>query len=297
MTEPILKVEHLSRHFGNLKAVDDVSFEIMRGETFALVGESGSGKTTIGRTILRLTEANEGRVLFDGRDILSMKERELRRIRPQVQMIFQDPYSSLDPLCRIGKTLKEAVHEHHITSSSDEDGYVISIMEECGLSREMYDKFPDDFSGGERQRIAIARAMALKPRLIIADEPVSALDVSVEAQILSLMMELKKERRLSYLFISHDMNVIRLISDRIGVMYHGKLVEVAEKEELLENPMHPYTRLLLKLDARISDDIDIDDDHPGCPFYSRCPGRMDICRERMPEERNLDGHRVLCHLV
>ena len=231
MTEPILKIENLSKYFGKLKAVDDVTFEILPGETFALVGESGSGKTTIGRTILRLNKATSGKVYFEGKDLFSLKEKEFRALRPQIQMIFQDPYSSLDPLYKIGKTLKEAVQEHHIVAKREEDEYVKTIMEECGLSRDMYEKLPDDFSGGERQRIAIARAIALKPKLIIADEPVSALDVSVEAQILSLMLKLKKEKNLSYLFISHDMNVIRLISDRIGVMYHGKLVEVASRDE------------------------------------------------------------------
>ena len=296
MTEPILKTENLSRHFGSLKAVDDVTFEILPGETFSLVGESGSGKTTIGRTILRLNKATSGKVYFEGRDISNLKEKDFRALRPQIQMIFQDPYSSLDPLQRIGNTLREAVHEHHIVDKSEEVEYVKRTMEECGLSRDMYDKFPDDFSGGERQRIAIARAIALKPKLIIADEPVSALDVSVEAQILSLMLKLKKERNLSYLFISHDMNVIRLISDRIGVMYHGKLVEVAAKDEIMSNPLHPYTRLLLKIDSALQDEID-DSVHSGCPFYSRCPLRKDICREKMPEEKNLDGHRILCHLA
>ena len=295
MTDPILKVENLSKRFGKLIAVDNVSFEIMPGETFALVGESGSGKTTIGRTILRLTGATGGKVIFEGRNLLTLKERELRAIRPGIQMIFQDPYSSLDPLYSIGKTLREAVHEHRIVEKKDEEEYVKSVMEECGLRRDMYDKLPDDFSGGERQRIAIARVMALQPRLIIADEPVSALDVSVEAQILSLMLRLKEEKNLSYLFISHDMNVIRLLSDRIGVMYHGKLVEVAGKDELLSNPMHPYTRLLLKLDQRIEcNALPEDQETCGCPFYSRCPVRMDRCRMEMPEERNLDGHRIRC---
>ena len=319
-SDNILEVKNLKKHFpikagvfqhvvGHVKSVDGVSFNIKRGQTFGLVGESGCGKTTIGRTILRLTEPTEGEALLNGKDIFKMSKSELKKIRTEMQIIFQDPYSSLDPRMPVGEIIGEAVRAHNIVPKEQYREYILKIMEDCGLRPYYIDRYPHEFSGGQRQRICIARALALNPSLIIADEPVSALDVSIQAQIINLMKELQVKRGISYLFISHDLSVVKYFSDVIGVMYLGNLVEYATKDELFANPMHPYTQALLSAvpvpdpDYKSNRTI-LEGDLPspanppvGCKFNTRCPKCMGICKEKAPELRVLDnGHQIACHL-
>lgn len=319
-SENILEVRNLKKHFpikagvfqrvvGHVKSVDGVSFEIKRGQTFGLVGESGCGKTTIGRTILRLTEPTDGEAILNGKDIFKMSKSELRKIRPEAQIIFQDPYSSLDPRMPVGEIIGEAVRAHGIVPKEKYREYIMQIMEDCGLRPYYIDRYPHEFSGGQRQRICIARALALNPSLIIADEPVSALDVSIQAQIINLMKELQQKRGISYLFISHDLSVVKYISDVIGVMYLGNLVEYATKDELFNNPLHPYTQALLSAVPLPDPDIKmnrtiLEGDLPspanppvGCKFNTRCPKCMDICTKEQPALRILkNGHKIACHL-
>lgn len=318
--ENILEVRNLKKHFpikagvlqkvvGHVKSVDGVSFEIKKGQTFGLVGESGCGKTTVGRTILRLTDPTDGEAMLNGVDIFRMSKRELQKIRPEVQIIFQDPYSSLDPRMPVGEIIGEAVRTHNIVPKEQYRDYIMQIMKDCGLRPYHIDRYPHEFSGGQRQRICIARALALNPKLIIADEPVSALDVSIQAQIINLMKELQEKRGISYLFISHDLSVVKYISDVIGVMYLGNLVEMAPKDELFDNPMHPYTKALLSAVPVPDPDIEMDrtileGDLPspanppvGCKFNTRCPECMDICKNEQPELKLLkNGHKIACHL-
>lgn len=319
-SENILEVKNLKKHFpikagvfqkvvGHVKSVDGVSFDIKRGQTFGLVGESGCGKTTIGRTILRLTEPTEGEAILNGKDIFKMSSKELQKIRPEIQIIFQDPYSSLDPRMPVGEIIGEAVRQHNIVPKSEYREYILKIMEDCGLRPYHIDRYPHEFSGGQRQRICIARALALNPSLIIADEPVSALDVSIQAQIINLMKDLQVKRNISYLFISHDLSVIRYISDVIGVMYLGNLVEMASKDEIFDNPMHPYTKSLLSAiplpdpDAKMNRTI-LEGDLPspanppvGCKFNTRCPECMEICKKEQPKLRIIgNDHKIACHL-
>lgn len=318
--ENILEVKNLKKHFpikagvfqhvvGHVKSVDGISFEIKRGQTFGLVGESGCGKTTTGRTILRLTEPTEGEAILNGKDIFKMSKKELQKIRPEIQIIFQDPYSSLDPRMPVGEIIGEAVRAHNIVPKENYRDYVMQIMKDCGLRPYHIDRYPHEFSGGQRQRICIARALALNPSLIIADEPVSALDVSIQAQIINLMKELQAKRGISYLFISHDLSVVKYISDVIGVMYLGNLVEMASKDELFDNPLHPYTQALLSAvpvpdpDFKINRTI-LEGDLPspanppvGCKFNTRCPKCMDICKKEQPELKlKSNGHKIACHL-
>lgn len=318
--ENILEVKNLKKHFpikagvfqhvvGHVKSVDGISFEIKRGQTFGLVGESGCGKTTTGRTILRLTEPTEGEAILNGKDIFKMSKKELQKIRPEIQIIFQDPYSSLDPRMPVGEIIGEAVRAHNIVPKENYRDYVMQIMKDCGLRPYHIDRYPHEFSGGQRQRICIARALALNPSLIIADEPVSALDVSIQAQIINLMKELQAKRGISYLFISHDLSVVKYISDVIGVMYLGNLVEMASKDELFDNPLHPYTQALLSAvpvpdpDFKINRTI-LEGDIPspanppvGCKFNTRCPKCMDICKKEQPELKlKSNGHKIACHL-
>jgi len=318
--ENILEVNNLVKYFpiksgilqrtvGQVKAVDDVSFLIKRGETFGLVGESGCGKTTIGRTIIRLTEPTGGEAVIDGTNIFDMKRRALRLARPKVQMIFQDPYSSLDPRMPVGEIIGEAVREHKIVPKNQYREYIIKIMKDCGLRPYYIDRYPHEFSGGQRQRICIARALALNPDLIIADEPVSALDVSIQAQIINLMKDLQEKRGLTYLFISHDLSVVEHISNTVGVMYLGSLVEMAPTKEIFHNPMHPYTKALLSAvpipnpDVKMNRTI-LEGDIPspanppsGCKFHTRCPDCMEICKTQAPKFKDYEKeHRVACHL-
>ena len=318
--ENILEVSHLKKYYpikggmfgrvvGNVKAVDDVSFSIKRGTTMGLVGESGCGKTTVGKTILRLHEITDGSVVFDGTDITKLDSKQMRKFRPRMQLIFQDPYSSLSPRLPVGTIIGEAVKEHHIVPDSEYEDYVSRIMKNCGLQEYHKDRYPHEFSGGQRQRICIARALALNPEFIVCDEPVSALDVSIQAQIINLLGDLQKQYGLTYLFISHDLSVVEHISDTVGVMYLGSIIEYAPKKVIFNKPMHPYTQALfsaipmpdptLKMDRIILEGSIPSPANPpkGCKFHTRCRNCMEICKNKAPEMRDLgDGHLVACHL-
>lgn len=299
----------LQKVVGHVKAVDGVSFHINKGETFGLVGESGCGKSTIGKTIIRLTPPTAGQALYKGTDIFSLDKKSLRTLRPHVQMIFQDPYSSLNPKMPVGEIIGEAVREHGIVSEKEYREYVMNIMKICGLRPYHIDRYPHEFSGGQRQRICIARSIALNPDLVIADEPVSALDVSIQAQIINLMKDIQQRNGISYLFISHDLSVVEYISDVVGVMYLGSLVELAPKKELFKHPAHPYTQALLSAVPVPDPDVKMNrvllqGDIPspvnppsGCKFHTRCPYAKPICSEVTPEfKEHAPGHKCACHL-
>ena len=320
-SEYLLEVNNLKKYFpikggllshtvGQVKAVDGVSFRIKRGTTMGLVGESGCGKSTVGRTILRLQEKTGGEVRFNGVDIFSLNRQELRKMRTKLQIIFQDPYSSLSPRLPISEIIGEAVREHNLVPANEFDDYITKIMKECGLQEYHKDRYPHEFSGGQRQRICIARALALNPEFILCDEPVSALDVSIQAQIINLLRDLQKQFGLTYLFISHDLSVVEHISDTVGVMYLGNLVELAESYELCNHPIHPYTQTLLsavplpdpqknKTRHRILLEGDIPspiDPPSGCRFHTRCPYATDICKRDMPTLKEYGpGHFAACH--
>ena len=292
-----------------VKAVDDVSFTIKRGTTMGLVGESGCGKTTVGRTILRLHDVTGGTAMFKGRDLAKLSKKELRSLRPHMQMIFQDPYSSLSPRMPVGEIIGEAVRTHNIVPKSQYQSYIRKVMKDCGLQPQYFYRYPHEFSGGQRQRICIARAVALNPEFIICDEPVSALDVSIQAQIINLMKDLQTQFGYTYLFISHDLSVVEHISDTIGVMYLGNLVETGDKAKIFANPMHPYTKALLSAVPMPDPDMKMNriilkGDIPspanppsGCKFRTRCQYCMDICEKEVPQFREYEpGHRVACHL-
>ncbi|TQR35784.1 ATP-binding cassette domain-containing protein [Brevibacillus brevis] len=300
----------LGRTIGQVKAVDDVSFSIQKGETFGLVGESGSGKSTTGRTILRLLEMTEGEVRFQGIDVHALNRQELRALRPRMQYIFQDPYSSLNPRVRIGEALGEALLDHRLLPQAEVRERVLEVMNLCGLAPYHVDRYPHEFSGGQRQRIGIARAIMMNPDFIVADEPVSALDVSIQAQIINLFAELQEQRKLTYLFISHDLSVVEHLCTRIGVMYLGSLLELAPRDELFLEPLHPYTKALLSsvplpIPKYKRERIVLQGDMPspanppvGCKFHTRCPYVKDICRQEMPAFREVSTDRfVACHLV
>lgn len=315
----ILKVENLKKYFpikggffgktvSNVRAVDDVSLEIKRGETLGIVGESGCGKSTTGRTILQLLKPTSGNVYFNGQKINKMSKSQLRSIRPKMQLIFQDPYSSLNPRMTVGQIIGEALLDHGMVKKEEMRSRVLEVMDMCGLAEYQIDRFPHEFSGGQRQRIGIARALALNPEFIVADEPVSALDVSIQAQIINLLAKLQKEKGFTYMFISHDLSVVEHICDRVGVMYLGSMVELADKDELFENPLHPYTKALLSA-IPIPDptakrnriiligDIPSPANPPsGCKFHTRCPYATEICSKENPEYRELEkNHFVACH--
>ena len=316
----LLEVKNLVKYFpikggffgrtvGQVKAVDGVSFHIKRGTTMGLVGESGCGKSTIGRTILRLHDKTSGQVLFNGQDIFSLSSSELRKLRPKLQIIFQDPYSSLSPRLPVGEIIGEAVREHNIVPAAEFDDYITDIMKQCGLQEFHKDRYPHEFSGGQRQRICIARALALKPEFILCDEPVSALDVSIQAQIINLLRELQKNFGLTYLFISHDLSVVEHISDTVGVMYLGNMVEFAETEKIFDHPLHPYTQALFsaipvpdpnyKMDRIVLEGSIPSPANPpaGCKFHTRCSKCMEVCKYAAPRWKEVEpGHFCACHL-
>lgn len=297
------------RTIGNVKAVDNISFEIKKGETFGLVGESGCGKSTAGRTILRLLKPTEGQIIFDGKDITKVGGISLREIRRDLQMVFQDPYASLNPMQMVGDIIAEPIYNFEKKSKEVMKKEVMDLLEKVGLPEDAYYKYAHEFSGGQRQRIGIARALALRPKLIIADEPVSALDVSVQSQVLNLLKDLQEEFDLTFLFIAHDLSVVKFMSDRIGVMYLGHMVEIADKDSLYAEPLHPYTQALISAipspDPRKKKErIILKGDVPsplnppaGCPFHPRCPMAMEECSKKLPVLKEVKpSHRVACHL-
>ncbi len=319
MPPPLLEVINLKKHFrlkggrGVVHAVDDVGFRLNRGETLGVVGESGCGKSTLARVILRLIEPTSGGINFQGEDLRRLKARELRARRKEMQLIFQDAYASLDARQKIGSIIAEPLVVHGIGTRASRKERVADLLKTVGLTSDAASCYPHEFSGGQRQRIGIARAMALEPRLVIADEPVSALDVSIQSQILNLLIDLREELRLSYIFISHDMAVVEHVCDKIAVMYLGRIVEKADKETLFSAPGHPYTRALLSAiphpdPSRVQADRIVltgdipnpENPPPGCRFHTRCPSAFDMCKTSLPEMHNLgtgeQPHLVGCHL-
>ncbi len=320
MENPILKVEGLKTWFpvgGGLfspkqtvKAVNDVSFEVMENETFGLVGESGCGKSTLGRTLVKIYEPTAGKIEFMGKDIAGLKGTELQDFRRNMQMIFQDPYASLNPRMTVGEIIREPMDIHNIGTPKEREEKVSSLLETVGLKPDHVRRYPHEFSGGQRQRISIARTLALDPKFIVCDEPISALDVSIQAQIINLLERIQQERGISYLFIAHDLGAVKHISQRIGAMYLGSLVEVGESSELYHNPLHPYTKALLsaipipdpekmrhrpgvQLDGDIPSPLDIPS---GCPFRTRCPYATERCAAEKPQLRQVGSSQVACHL-
>lgn len=292
-----------------VKAVNGVSFKVKRGETLGIVGESGCGKSTMGRSILRLFDITGGKVFFDGTEITALKPSAMRKIRTQMQIIFQDPYGSLPPRSPVGQIIGEAVKVHKIVPKSEYRDYVIDIMRKCGLQDFYFDRYPHEFSGGQRQRICIARALAVKPKFVVCDEPVSALDVSIQAQVINLLKELQRDLNLTYLFISHDLSVVQHISDRVGVMYLGTFVEMGDEKDIFNNPMHPYTHALLSAvpvpDPHykgnrivLQGDIPSPANPPsGCKFHTRCSRCMEVCKHVEPKFKDYgNGHMCACHL-
>lgn len=318
--DDILEVTNLKKYFpikggvfsrvvGQVKAVDDVSFHIRRGTTMGLVGESGCGKSTTGRMLLRLMDKTDGEILFNGTDISGLSKHKMRDLRTKMQIIFQDPYSSLSPRLPVGEIIGEAVREHHLVPKAEYDDYITEIMSSCGLQPYHKDRYPHEFSGGQRQRICIARALALNPDFIVCDEPVSALDVSIQAQIINLLKDLQDKYQLTYLFISHDLSVVEHISDTVGVMYLGGLVETGNTEDIFKNPLHPYTKALFSAipipdpEAKINRVI-LEGSIPspanppaGCKFHTRCSHCMEKCKTIIPLRKDMgNGHVVNCHL-
>jgi peptide/nickel transport system ATP-binding protein/oligopeptide transport system ATP-binding protein len=317
----LLDVQNLKKYFpvrsgvlqrvrANVRAVDDVSFQIKKGETLGVVGESGCGKTTVGRTILRLIPPTSGKVLFEGRDLFALNAQEMKRARRDLQIIFQDPYSSLDPRMPVGESIAEGLEAHGIGNAKERQEVVVTYLRKVGLESYHTRRFPHEFSGGQRQRIGIARALALQPKLIVCDEPVSALDVSIQAQVLNILNDLQKEFGLTYLFIAHNLGVVEHISDRVAVMYLGKVVELAKREDLFRSPRHPYTRALMSAipvpnPTVRRERIILQGDVPsplnpprGCRFHTRCWMARDICRETEPAfEQKAAGHWSACHFA
>ena len=314
----LLEVNQLKKYFpyrmgvfkkAHIKAVDDVSFVLKEGETLGLVGESGCGKSTTARAIQRLIEPTGGRILFQGMDVCSLKRRELRQVRKEMQMIYQDPYASLDPRMRIETIVGEPLEVHHVARGKEKEDRVRDLLQKVGLKSEHMRSYPNELSGGQRQRVGIARALALHPKLIVADEPVSSLDVSVQAQVLNLLKELQTQFGLSYLFISHDLSVVTHVSDRIAVMYLGRIIELARDEDLYFNPLHPYTKALFSAAPMVDRSarrkrILLRGEIPsilapprGCSFHLRCGEKKKVCEMKEPESRDVgQGHFVACHL-
>lgn len=320
MAESLLALEDVTKHFtleegfgrqdegGVVRALDGVSFSIQEGETFGLVGESGCGKSTLGLTVLQLYRPTSGKVVFEGQNLVDLSDRDLKPVRKRLQMIFQDPYASLDPRMTVGNIVQEPLDIHRVGNKAERKERLANLLEMVGLSDAYIDRYPHEFSGGQRQRIGIARAIALNPNLIICDEPVSALDVSIQVQILNLLEDLQKELNLTYLFIAHNLAVVAHISDRIGVMYLGKLIELGVTGDVTDNPQHPYTQSLLsavpEIDKRRQKKrIQLEGDVPspvnppsGCRFHPRCPIAKPDCAEHEPElKQNSSGHWVACH--
>ncbi len=317
---PILDLQDLQTHFpirggilggevAKVRAVDGVSLQVMPGETLGLVGESGCGKSTLGRTLLRLIDPSGGSICFEGQDITRLSQRELRPLRRQAQMIFQDPYSSLNPRMRVGEIIGEPFAIHGLASGKERAARVVALMERCGLRPDVVDRYPHEFSGGQRQRIGIARALAVSPKLVVADEPISALDVSIQAQIINLLLDLQADLGLTYVFISHDLNAVEFIADRVAVMYLGRIVELAPAASLYAGPQHPYTRALLSAvptvdPARRQDRVILEGDVPspidppaGCAFHPRCPEAGERCTRERPELSAVGaGHTAACFL-
>jgi len=322
-TVPLVRVENLTKYFpikagifqrkvGDVKAVDGVSFDIWRGETLGMVGESGCGKTTVGRTILRIYYPTSGEIYFDGTPLSTVKNKPLRQMRRRMQMVFQDPYASLNPRLTAGEIVGEPLEIHALARGAEKWKRVAELFEMVGLSREFINRYPHEFSGGQRQRIGLARALALTPELIICDEPIAALDVSIQAQIVNLIEELQEELKLTYLFIAHDLSMVKHISDRVLVMYVGKVMELADREELYESPLHPYTKALLsavpipdpeyemhRKRIILSGDLPSPaQPPPGCRFHTRCPIAEQKCMLSEPPLREVrPGHMVACHFV
>ena len=317
---PLLEVKNLKKYFvvdtsffgkptKYLHAVDNVSFRLEKGKTLGIVGESGCGKTTMGRTILRLHDVTDGEIWFKGQNVSELSDKEFDKLRPQMQMIFQDPYASLSPRLTVGEIIGEAAKQHGIVSSDEYKEYILSVMKMCGLQPHYFERYPHEFSGGQRQRICIARALALKPDLVVCDEPVSALDVSIQAQIINMLRDLQQELGLTYVFISHDLSVVKHISDQVGVMYLGSMVEFGDKEQIFGNTLHPYTKALfsavpvpnphVKMNRVIlKGDIPSPVNPPsGCKFHTRCEHCMEVCKHFAPQYREVEaGHFCACHL-
>lgn len=313
-----IEIQNLRKSFGErklfgksenfLKAIDDVSLTIEKGKTLGLVGESGCGKSTLGRWLLRLTDADGGKIFYEGIDIAAIPEKDFIPYRKKMQVVFQDPYSTLNPRLTVGSILKEIVRFHKIRKGRDADDYILNLLDKVGLNKNAINKYPHEFSGGQRQRIAIARALAVEPEFIVCDEPVSALDVSIQSQILNLLIDLQKELGLTYLFISHDLSVVKHISDKIAVMYLGKVVEYGDTKDLFENTFHPYTKTLLnsvpeavigikkKRSLTVSDSSKLSVLTNGCAFAPRCSDAMDVCRKEFPKEFKAGEHSAYCHL-
>ncbi|MDI6025007.1 ABC transporter ATP-binding protein [Corticibacterium sp. UT-5YL-CI-8] len=321
--QPLLKVENLVKHFvvklgafgekgATVYAVDDVSFDIMTGETLSLVGESGCGKSTTGFTLLNLQRATAGKVIFEGENIVALDEKRMRPYRRALQIVFQDPYSTLNPRMTVGEVVGEPILFHKLATKAELPERIARLLADVGLPSRFAQRYPHELSGGQRQRVAIARALACQPKFIVCDEAISALDVSVQAQIINLLLDLQQKYGLTYLFIAHDLAVVRHISDRVGVMYLGRLAELATREQLFSNPLHPYTKALLSAVPEADPELEqtrrrqiLTGDVPsplappaGCRFHTRCPIAMDQCRSVVPEWREVvPGHHVACHAV